>query len=88
MSLHHENIAWRIELPGLKKIVLLAIARNAHLTTLEGFITHQRLSHECGVSESAARKFVGELEREGHFVRMRVPGRGVQYRLTLPEQQA
>jgi biotin operon repressor len=85
VSLHHENIAWRFEIPGLKKIVLLAIARNAHLTTQEGFITHQRLSHECGVSESAARKFVGELEQEGFFVRMRVPGRGVQYRLTLKE---
>jgi hypothetical protein len=40
------------------------------------------------VSESAARKFVGELELEGYFVRMRVPGRGVQYRLTLPERQS
>jgi biotin operon repressor len=87
MSLHHENICWRFELPGLKKIVLLAIARNAHLSTQEGFITHQRLSHECGVSESAVRKFVAELEQEGYFVRMRVPQRGVQYRLTLKEPQ-
>lgn len=86
MSLHHENICWRFEIPGLKKIALLAIARNAQLSNQEGFLTHQRLAHECGISESAARKFVGELEQEGYFVRMRVPGRGIQYRLTLKDQ--
>ncbi|WP_269112647.1 hypothetical protein [Burkholderia territorii] len=35
MSLHHENFAWEIELPALKKVVLLAIARAAHLGNRE-----------------------------------------------------
>ncbi|BEU21592.1 winged helix-turn-helix transcriptional regulator [Paraburkholderia sp. 22B1P] len=81
MSLIHEQICWTFELPGLKKIVLLSLARNAHRHSLEGFIGHQKLAHECGISESAARKYVHELEADGYITRIRVPTRGVQYRL-------
>jgi Fic family protein len=88
MSLHHENFVWPLELPGLKKLVLTFIAREAKLPTAEGFLTHQNIAKSCGVSESAARKFVGQLEREGYFVRVRVRGRGVSYRLTLPQMVA
>lgn len=83
MSIHHENMAWEHELPGLKKLVLLAIARNANLTSLEGRVSAQKLAHQCGISESAARKFTDELEHDGFITRVRVPSRGIQYRLNL-----
>jgi len=88
MSLLHEQICWKFELPGLKKIVLLALARNAHVKSLEGFIGHQKLAHECGISESAARKYVHELEADGYITRMRVPTRGVQYTLNAEKVKA
>lgn len=81
MSLLHEGQIWPIEMPGLKKIVMLSIARNAKLSTGEGRLSIQKLCIECGVSDTAIRKFVVDLEREGYFVRF--PGRGVSYRLTL-----
>ncbi|SIO58331.1 hypothetical protein [Paraburkholderia phenazinium] len=82
MSLLHECLIWPIEMPGLKKIVMLSIARNAKLSTGEGSISIQRLCVECGISDTAIRKFVHDLEVEGFFVRY--PGkRGVSYRLTL-----
>lgn len=84
MSLHHENIAWRAEEPGLKKIVLLFVYRHAHLSSLDGFLTHQHIAHACCISESAARKFVAELESAGYFTRRRVD-HGFVYTLTLPE---
>lgn len=83
MSIVHETPVWPLEMPGLKKLVLLAIYRNADMRTLEGFALVQKLARTCGQSESAVRKFVAELEQEGYFTRMRVPGRGVQYRITL-----
>ncbi|MBN3848168.1 hypothetical protein G3N58_15205 [Paraburkholderia sp. Ac-20342] len=83
MSIVHESPVWPLEMPGLKKLVLLAIYRNADMRTLEGFMLVQKLALVCGISESAARKFSGELEKEGYFIRMRVPGRGIQYRLSL-----
>lgn len=83
MSIIHETPVWPLEMAGLKNLVLLAIYRNADMRSLEGFLLVQKLALICGMSESAARKFSGELEREGYFTRMRVPGRGIQYRLNL-----
>ena len=73
-----------IEMPGLKKIVMLSIARNAKLSTGEGHISIQKLCVECGMSDTAIRKFLTDLEKEGYFVRY--PRRGVSYRLTLAPQ--
>lgn len=83
LSIHHENMAWEHDLPGLKKLVLLAVSRNANLSSLEGRISAQKLALQCGISESAARKFTDELERDGFITRVRVPTRGIQYRLNL-----
>jgi DNA-binding MarR family transcriptional regulator len=83
MSIIHETPVWPLEMPGLKKLVLLAIYRNADMRTLEGFALARQLARACGQSESAVRKSVAELEQEGYFVRMRVPGRGIKYCINL-----
>lgn len=83
MSLHHENFAWEIELPALKKVVLLAIARAAHLTNRECCPSVQHLAFKCGMSESAVRGAIKDLEASGHIETMKVPGKGKVYRVLL-----
>lgn len=83
MSLHHENLAWEIELPALKKVVLLAIARLAHLTNRECYPTVQALAFRCGMSESAVRGAIKDLEELGWIETMKVPGKGKVYRVLL-----
>ncbi|WP_333986701.1 helix-turn-helix domain-containing protein [Burkholderia cepacia] len=83
MSLHHENFAWDIELPALKKLVLIAIARAAHLTNRECSPTVQLLAFRCGMSESAVRGAIKDLESAGHIETMKVPGKGKVYRVLL-----
>lgn len=83
MSLHHENLAWEIELPALKKVVLLAIARAAHLTNRECNPSVQLLAFRTGMSESAVRSAIKDLEEAGHIESMKVPGKGRVYRVML-----
>ncbi|RQR87651.1 MULTISPECIES: helix-turn-helix domain-containing protein [unclassified Burkholderia] len=83
MSLHHENLAWEIELPALKKVVLLAIARAAHLTNRECYPTVQSLAFRTGMSESAVRASIKDLEAARYIETMKVPGKGRVYRVLL-----
>ncbi|WP_017773818.1 helix-turn-helix domain-containing protein [Paraburkholderia kururiensis] len=86
MSLYHENYAWEFELPALKKMVLVYLARAAHLSTRECNPTVQAISFMCGMSDSAVRTYLKELERDGHIETMKVPGRRVVYRVNLGKQ--
>lgn len=91
MSIHHENLAWDIELPGIRKLVFLRVAREAHLTTEECNPTVQALAYRCGLSESAVRSSLDDLVAMGLIETMKVPGRGRIYRLVLsktPSQAA
>ncbi|EKS9798255.1 MULTISPECIES: helix-turn-helix domain-containing protein [Burkholderia] len=83
MSLHHENLAWEIELPALKKVVLLAIARLAHLTNRECWPSVQSLAFRCGMSESAVRGAIKDLIEAGYIETMKVPGKRTVYRVLL-----
>ena len=83
MSLHHENLAWEIELPALKKLVLLAIARAAHLTNRECHPTVQSLAFRTGMSESAVRSAIKDLIEAGYIETMKVPGKRTVYRVML-----
>ncbi|RQZ17254.1 helix-turn-helix domain-containing protein [Burkholderia sp. Bp9031] len=83
MSLHHENLAWEIELPSVKKIVLLAIARAANLNNRECWPTVQHLAFKCGLSESAVRSGIDALVELGLIEVMKAPGRGRIFRVLL-----
>jgi len=83
MSLIHEVVAWDFDMPGLKKIVLLHLCRSVHRSTQEARLPIHKVTSACGISESAARKFIAELEREGYIAFIPAPGRGVHYRLTI-----
>lgn len=88
MSIHHENLAWEVELPALRKVVLLCIARSAHLTTRECYPSVQSIAYRCGMSESAARSCIDDLVELGHLERMKVPGKGNLYRVLLGQEVA
>ncbi|WP_176322491.1 helix-turn-helix domain-containing protein [Burkholderia vietnamiensis] len=87
MSLHHENLAWEIELPSVKKIVLLAIARAANLNNRECCPSVQHLAFKCGLSESAVRSGIEALVELGLLEVMKVPGKGRVYRVMLGVEQ-
>jgi hypothetical protein len=88
VSLYHEIFAWQKEMPGLKKLVLVFMARGCNQKTREWDPTVQRISFECGMSESAVRTFLKELETDGLLSRMKVPGKGAVYRVNLGELPA
>lgn len=83
MSLIHEVMAWEFDMPGLKKIVLLHLCRSAHRLSQEASLPIHKVTSACGISESAARKFIAELVREGFIEFIPAPGRGVHYRLLI-----
>ncbi|WP_176322429.1 helix-turn-helix domain-containing protein [Burkholderia vietnamiensis] len=83
MSLHHENFAWDVELPSVRKIVLLAIARAANLNNRECSPSVQHLAFKCGLSESAVRSGIEALVELGLIETMKVPGKGRIYRVML-----
>ncbi|NIF51426.1 hypothetical protein [Burkholderia sp. Ax-1724] len=83
MSLVHEVVAWDFDMPGLKKIVMLQLARSAHRASQEASLPIHKVTSACGISESAARKYIAELAREGYIAFIPAPGRGVHYRLTI-----
>jgi biotin operon repressor len=86
MSIKHENLVWDVDMPALKKFTLITLYREADFNTGERRMSVQKLAALCGMSESAVRKFVGELEREGYIAQMKVRGHGVHYRLTFDGQ--
>lgn len=83
MSLHHENFAWEVELPSVKKVVLLALARAANLNNRECSPSVQHLAFKCGLSESAVRSSIEALIELGLIETMKVPGKGRVYRVML-----
>jgi len=83
MSLVHEQFCWDFDMPGLKKIVLLHLCRSAHRQSQEARLPIHKVTSACGISESAARKFIAELARDGFIEFIPAPGRGVHYRLTI-----
>lgn len=83
MSLHHENLAWEVELPSVKKVVLLALARAANLNNRECSPSVQHLAFKCGLSESAVRSSIEALIELGLIETMKVPGKGRIYRVML-----
>jgi hypothetical protein len=85
VSLHHENLVWPIEMPGLKKLVLVFMARAAHLTNRECNPSVQLIAFACGMSESAVRTFLKELIADGFLSSLKVPGKGTVYRINVGE---
>lgn len=83
MSLIHEQFCWDFDMPGLKKIVLLYLARSVGRESQEAHLQIHKVTSMCGISESAARKFIAQLAREGYLQFIPAPGRGVHYRLTI-----
>jgi hypothetical protein len=65
MSHHLVNLAWQKDLPHAPKIVLLALADFAVLSTGECFPSVRVLSAKCGLSASAVRSQVGRLHSLG-----------------------
>lgn len=87
MSIHHENMAWEVELPAIRKVVLLCVARLAHLNTAECNPTVQALAFRCGLSESAVRSSLDDLVQLGHLESLKVPGKGRVFRVALGAKQ-
>lgn len=86
MSIHHENLAWEIDLPALRKVVLLCLARFAHLTTRECRPSIRVIAFRCGMSESAARSCIDDLVEQRLIEKMKVPGKGTVYRIALGQE--
>lgn len=85
MSLYHENFVWPLDLPGLKKIVLCFVAREAKRSTGEVHLTIREASFRCGMSDTSVRGFLKELENDGHITRIPGPSRCPKYRVNLGE---
>lgn len=83
MSLIHEQFAWDIEAPGLKKLVLLYMTRLCDRQSRECWPTIQSIAFKCGMSESAVRSFLKELETEGYVETIKTPGKRRVYRVLL-----
>lgn len=65
MSHHLVNLAWQKDLPHAPKIVLLALADFAMLSTGECFPSVRVLSAKCGLSASAVRSQLQRLHLLG-----------------------
>lgn len=85
MSLYHENFVWPLDIPGLKKIVMCFVAREANLQTAEATVTIREVAYRCGVSDSAVRTFLKDLEQDGLITRLAAPGKSIIYRINLGE---
>lgn len=72
MSRHLTNIAWRIEMRGMPKLVLLALSHLAVQSTGDAISTVQRLAYMCGISDSAVREHLKVLAEAGHVELMTV----------------
>ncbi|MGF6643136.1 hypothetical protein [Paraburkholderia sp. GAS82] len=87
MSLYHENFVWPLHMQGLKKLVLCYVARQANLKTGEAHVTILDVSYQTGMSDSAVRNFLKELELDGHVTRVPTPGKRLNYRVNLGDRQ-
>jgi DNA-binding IclR family transcriptional regulator len=65
VSHHLVNLAWQKDLPHAPKIVLLALADFAMLSTGECFPSVRVLSAKCGLSASAVRSQLQRLHLLG-----------------------
>lgn len=86
MSLHHENFAWPLDMPAMKKLVLIGVYREAKRQTGEMHTHAANLAALLGMSESTVRKFVDELERDGHLVQLKGYGRGLHCRVVIGDK--
>jgi CTP-dependent riboflavin kinase len=88
MSLYHENFVWPLDMPALKKLVLCYVARKANLRTALAEVTIRDIAYRCGMSDSALRGCLNELEHDGHITRLSVPRAAViEIRVNLGEAQ-
>jgi MarR-like DNA-binding transcriptional regulator SgrR of sgrS sRNA len=87
MSLYHENFVWPLDMPGLKKFVFCFVAREAKRSTGEVHLTIREVAYRCGVSDSAVRTYLKELEHAGHITQLPTPGKGsLSYLVNLGER--
>lgn len=75
MSHHLTNLAWRIELRGMQKLVLLALSHLAVQSTGDANSTVQRLAFMCGISDSGVREQLKHLTEAGYVETVTVDGR-------------
>lgn len=88
MSHHLTNHAWEIELRAMQKIVLLALSHLAPVSTRECTPTARRLAFQCGMSESAVREQLDQLEAAGYVERLYGDGPTVYRVNVLPQGDA
>jgi response regulator of citrate/malate metabolism len=88
MSLIHEQYAWDVEAPGLKKLVLVFMTRLCDRQTRECWPTIQSVAFKCGMSESAVRQYLKELEAEKLIETIKTPGKRKVYRVLLGDVAA
>jgi DNA-binding MarR family transcriptional regulator len=93
MSLIHEQFAWEVETPGLKKLVLVYMARlcdqhSRDCRSRECWPTIQSVAFKCCMSESAVRTYLKEFEAEGLIEQVKTPGKRRVYRVLLGEVPA
>ncbi|MFM0151421.1 hypothetical protein [Paraburkholderia sediminicola] len=88
MSLIHEQFAWEVETPGLKKLVLVYMSRLCDRQSRECWPTIQSVAFKCCMSESAVRTYLKEFEAEGLIETVKTPGKRRVYRVLLGDVPA
>lgn len=74
MSHHLTNLTWGIELRGMQKLVLLALAHLSVQSTCECTPTVRRLAFMCGVSTSCVRSQLDALKAKGFVDELQADG--------------
>lgn len=83
LSLSDENDCWDYPLPGMKKILLLCLARVATPDKRVARVRMQKMAAMCGLSENTVRKMYRELGFEGYLEPLTQPRGILHYRLTI-----
>lgn len=83
LSLSDQDHCWAQPLPGLKKLVLLYLARVVVPETHEAHVRMQSVAMWCGLSESTVRKTYRELASDGYLMPLSEPRGALHYRLTI-----
>lgn len=84
MSYHLVNLAWEVDMPHTRKIVLLALAHFAMQSTGECYPSTRMLAARCGLSQSAVRTSLIHLENNGFVEKPPMPeGAPIVYRVNL-----
>lgn len=78
MAFHLTRYVWAMPMPGLRKLVLLALADHADQETRRCWPGVALLARRCGLSERAVREHLRGLEDDGLIVQVFQPvgGRG------------